>query len=243
MREELQKIGDRFVQDLMRKYRASTQAQRINAFKQVSPVGAGAYERQVTDWFTEIAARAIKDTKKELELADITKLPSKIQKRIKAQSALLVGKQITDLVASIVFKYAANVENSAGSEAILENEIQNASDEFVDGPSIEKGATNAAGVIVNESRNAAFYEPETLDEIESFTFVNGDPVSEICQDLAGRTFAKDDPEAERYQPPLHWNCKSYIVANLKGSGKEIDPRGLTPSSAKIAQTVQFEEKD
>jgi hypothetical protein len=96
---------------------------------------------------------------------------------------------------------------------------------------------------VNDTRTAFFFDEDTLDEIESFTFVNADPVSPICQDLAGTTFAKDDPDADRYFPPLHHNCKSYIVPNLAGAkdNPEIDETGLKPSDPKLERYITLSE--
>lgn len=262
MREELQAIADRFVEDLVKAYKNATPAQKINAYKNVTPIGANAYKLQVSEWFTEIANEALLQVLKEVPPAkDVTlsediklstwrswakknakrfeDLPSEVQKRITAQSQLIVDSQLADLQKAVYFKFASNVENVLGSDSLLEKELQDAADDFADSAAIETAATNAASTIVNESRNAVFFDDDVLEEVESFTFVNGDPVSEICQDLAGTTFSKDDAEAERYFPPLHHNCKSYIVANLKGSGKEIDPNGLKPSTKKIEDTIQF----
>jgi hypothetical protein len=80
-----------------------------------------------------------------------------------------------------------------------------------------------------------------LDELESFTFMNGDPVSPICQDLEGTTCSIDDPNFARYSPPLHHNCKSYWSANLKGSGRKIDPNGLGPSKSSLNKYITLAE--
>jgi NAD+--asparagine ADP-ribosyltransferase len=79
------------------------------------------------------------------------------------------------------------------------------------------------------------------EEIDAFEFVNGDPVSEVCQDLAGTVFDKDDPDLFRYTPPLHWNCKSYIRPILKGNLGNKTIEKLKPSSKKIEETIQFTE--
>lgn len=253
MRETLKPMGDRLVQDLMRAVRNSIPSQRINAYKQVKLIGGTAYQTELVEWLAEIANVALEKARKEvpkakgvrlsedLKLSEFDRLPPDLQRRIKAASELLVGKQVADLEKGVFFKFTANAMSTEGNDAVLEEELQNASDDYIDGVSIVAGASEISATVVNESRNAFFYDSEVLEEIESFTFVNSNPVSEICQDLAGRTFSKDDPSAEMYQPPLHWNCKSYIVPNLKGSNKEIDERGLKPSSEKIASSIQFGE--
>lgn len=49
-------------------------------------------------------------------------------------------------------------------------------------------------------------------KIESYTYVNDDPVTETCTYLAGKTFPAGKLD---YIPPGHWGCKSYLVPNLK----------------------------
>ena len=89
--------------------------------------------------------------------------------------------------------------------------------------------------MVNEGRDTFFFEPDVLDEIHSFTFINIAPVSAICRELAGTTFNTNDATSLRYTPPLHHNCKSYLRANLKVSRgvNELDVSTLSPSAKAI----------
>lgn len=262
LREEIQSIGDRFVQDLIKAFNAASPSQKLLAYKSIHPVGRTKYVTDLKEWLTEVANLSLQQVLKEIPKAKEVQLsetimlstwkawakrnskrfedlPIDIQKRITAQSELVVDGQLGDLEKAMYFKYASNVENSLGSAALLEETLQESADDFADSAAIETAATNASSTIVNESRNAVFFDDEVLEGVESFTFVNGDPVSDICQDLAGTTFSKDDAEAERYFPPLHHNCKSYIVANLVGSGKEIDEGGLKPSTKELEKDIQF----
>lgn len=253
MREDLQAIADRLVQDLVKSFKASAPSQRINSYKGVAPVGGVKYQLNLVDWLAEVATLALEDVRKEVPKAkgvklsegfqfdEFSRLPKKVQRRIKAQSQLIVDSQLADLSKAVFFKFSSNVENVLGSADLLEKELQDAADDYVEGAAIGTGAANASAVVVNESRNAFFFDDEVLDEVESFTFVNGDPVTDICKDLAGRTFAKDDAEAERYFPPLHHNCKSFITVNLKGSNKKLSPEGLEPSSAALKKSIKFDE--
>lgn len=60
--------------------------------------------------------------------------------------------------------------------------------------------------MVNEGRDTFFFEPDVIEEIHSFTFMNVAPVSAICKELAGVTFQTNDAESLRYSPPLHHNA-------------------------------------
>jgi len=93
---------------------------------------------------------------------------------------------------------------------------------------------------VNNVRTEFLFEADSLEQIEAFEFVNGDPVSEICQNLAGTIFFKDDPESFQFFPPLHFNCKSYVRPLIKvPRGKEIQK--LQPSTQKARDSIQFAE--
>ena len=97
--------------------------------------------------------------------------------------------------------------------------MEQAATEAVESANIQTAGNNAAAFATNEARNAFFFDDEVLETINSFTFVNVDPQAQICKELAGRTFAKNDAEFMRFNPPLHHNCKSYLKANL--TEKEI----------------------
>jgi hypothetical protein len=213
MRETLYEVSEEFVAKIVRAWDRATPSQKVNAHKNIHPTGSAAYNAMMVEWLAEIATVAIKDVRKELpkdvrdvRLSEFDRLPKKVQKKIKVQSKLIVDTQFADLEKAVYWKFQSNAEAVMGSAQLLEEELNTAADLFIESGSISAAAGNAAGAIVNEARNAAFFDDEVLEEVESFTFVNGDPVSEICQDLAGRTFSKDDAEAERYFPPLHHNA-------------------------------------
>jgi len=100
-------------------------------------------------------------------------------------------------------------------------------------PRYDVAAVNAVSGSVNGIRNDIFQEPDVLEDIESFVFVNPDPKSPICQHLAGRVFSKEDYAKSPYLPPLHHNCKSTIRAQTKG---DPDNLPLSPDGLKITAT-------
>jgi SPP1 gp7 family putative phage head morphogenesis protein len=132
-------------------------------------------------------------------------------------------------------------EDETDSLEQIQADLNDSAIGWLDGTALETGASLNASTIINSARNAFFFDDQVLEEVEAFEFVNGDPVTEICQDLNGTVFAKDDPAADRYMPPLHWNCKSYIVPILKGNlgNKEIEK--LKPSNKRLDAMVQFDE--
>lgn len=261
--EELAKIGDKMIAEIMRRAKQLTPAQRLNAVKELKWPGESDYMRIVKEALAEIALDAIQGARKEVPKAksvqltetidaiqfaidakDLTvlleKLPTEMRKKIRKQADLLVGTQLQDLEKTIQFQYSDSIDSSDDLD-VIRNDVQIAALEYIQGSSIRGGAGKAAAQTINDSRNAFFFDKEVLDEIAAFEFVNGDPVTEICQDLAGTVFAKDDPNMFRYTPPLHWNCKSYIQPIVQGKLGNREIEALKPSTRRIEETIQFSE--
>jgi hypothetical protein len=255
MQQNLQTISQDLIQQIMTKIRKLPPSERQAAVKALDIRGRGTYRSALLDLLGNMAQGALDGARSEvpkkknvklageesegLKLGAYDNLPKKIKDKVQSQADNLVDSQIADLEKAVYFQFDHSVD-STDSDALLEKDLADSAERYMDGPSVEAAAGNTTALVVNTARNAFFFDPEVVDEIESLTFVNGDPISPICQDLAGRTFAKDDPEAQRYMPPLHHNCKSYIVPNLTAS-KEIDPEGLTPSSPEIAASITLKE--
>lgn len=252
MQEQLGEIGDGLISDLMSAARRATPAQRTRLAKDLKPSGVVAYRTELREWFASIAVDAIDQARKEvpkaknvrlaetITLSDYDRLPPSLARRIQNQVELLVNKQIGDLMSVIQFAYSTS-EDETDSMDTVETDVRESALGWLEGSAIESGASLNAATTINSARNAFFFDDDVLEEIEAFEFVNGDPVTEICQDLAGTIFAKDDAESARYQPPLHWNCKSSIQPILKGNlgDREIDK--LKPSKKTLDAQVLFSE--
>jgi hypothetical protein len=259
-KHELQPIGERMVAEIMRKARSSTPAQRIKAVKELKWPGENAYLKKIKEASAEIALDAINNARKALpkvkrsKLTDeidsiklddnlttlLDQLPSDMKKKIIKNSELYVGAQLQDLEKTIQFQFASSHDTTDDMD-ILENDLKKAATEWISGNSITAGAGRLAATTINDCRNAFFFEPDVLDQIAAFEFVNGDPVTQICQDLAGTVFAKDDPNMFRYTPPLHWNCKSSIEPIPVGELGSQKIQDLQKVAGKSDGTIQFSE--
>lgn len=246
MLENLESISEDLIDQVMIQARKLIPSQRLQAISGLAPSGVREYKAQLLEAMAALATDAIDQARKEVpaakkvKLGEFDKLPPALQKKIKTRNDLLIGKQIGDLQKVIEFAYATN-EGTTDSNDQLEQDIRDSAIGWLDGTAVQLGADITAATVVNEARDAFFSDDDVADQIDAFVFVNGDPVSEICKDLAGTVFAKDDPNRFRYTPPLHWNCKSSIQVILKGNlnGREIVP--LKPSTQKIEDTIQFSE--
>jgi phage gp29-like protein len=220
MKTMLGDIGSQVIQDLMSKKKKATPSQYLSITNQVEPKGSRDYKEDLKTFLSQVSIEAINQVKKEIpggtqvklseklksiQLSDFSKLPPSIQKAIESQVGLLTAFQIQDLLKALYFQFNSSV-GSTDSDALLEDDLQTTLSQFLEGASVAAGAGNTVSKMVNEGRSEFFFDEDVYDEIESFTFVNGDPVSPICQDLAGTVFSKDDPDMGRYSPPLHHNA-------------------------------------
>lgn len=250
---ELAAIGDEMIAQIMRRARKK---QSLAALKEIEWPGRLAYQAKILEAISTIAVAAIEGARKEIPKAksvklvekidsvkfasttNFDKLPNDLQQKLLKQAQLLVGTQLNDLEQSVMYQYTDSYDTTE-DPSVLENDLNGAAMEYIDGQAIPAGANILAAKTVNEARSAFFFDSDVLEEIDAFQFTNGDPVTPICQDLAGTIFAKDDPELFRYTPPLHWNCKSYIEPILSGDlgGRALSP--LRPSTSELEDSIQF----
>lgn len=116
-----------------------------------------------------------------------------------------------------------NIDSPTAAKA----KIMKVSDEFINGKlsgqeqdgsaSIKLAAAMVAAKVVNQTRAAIVKDPAVDARIESYEYMNGDPKSQICQELQGRVFTKQEYAASSNKPPLHHNCKSFIRIQYVGN--------------------------
>lgn len=246
MREHLGYIADNLIEQVMKRAKNLTPSTRLNAIKDLSPKGQAEYRATMIELMSALSTDAIDLARKEVpkakkvKLGEYDKLTPTLQKKIKTRTQLLIGKQLGDLMKVIEFAYADN-EDTTDSDAQVEQDIRDSAVGWLDGTSVSAGAHITAATVISDARDVFFDDPEVSEEIEAFEFVNGDPVTPICTDLAGTIFDKDDPDRFRYTPPLHWNCKSWIRPILKGNLGNKEITKLKPSSKKLDASIQFDE--
>lgn len=250
---------------LRRSYNSATPSQKINAYKTVSTPGVPAYKALLKEQLAVIALDAISGARKEVPSKKNVKFVERmlgalkfaaydpfsnlnpiVQKLINAQVTLIADTQVNDIEKATFFQFASSVTSSEDIDVIMKD-IEDRVGATVDGDSnsgmnLDTGAGNATATITQGARSDFFDDPDVSDGIESFTFTNEDPVSEICQNLAGQTFAVDDPNADRYAPPLHHNCKSRLVPNLKGDPTNPDITGIAINAGTTEERNSLEKQ-
>lgn len=147
-----------------------------------------------------------------------------LKEKLLAQILLVVLSQDTDIEKAVYFAF--NEEYGTLSEENLQEAIERQVDAYFDKGLIATAALNLASSTINSARKEAFLSPEAAAQVESFVFVNADPVSAICKALNGKVFSKEEFESSDLTPPLHHNCKSYIRAQTAGKAGNLPVTGL-----------------
>lgn len=259
MQDGLKMILENYKKQVKSKFNGASDSQKVSIGLQLEPKGVNQYKEALREELARVANVALIGAKKEtpkaknVKLSEAIKLaapkggyfdalPPGIKRIVKAQADLVADTQAADINKVVAFQYSSSQSSTDNIDEIL-NDIDEAALPTIEGStskgmSIEAAAGNVVSSISNQARLEWFFEPEVLDTIESFTFENEDPISEICQELDGTTWAVGDPDLDRYSPPLHHNCKSRLVPNDKGAeGNPEINRGGTAVSQKGLDSI------
>ena len=212
LREELAKQAVQFIDAAEKEVKGKSVKldEYVNTVLFASPKGAGFYEA----------------------------LPTRVKALVQSQAALLASSQPADISKIVTFQFASSA-TSTDNVNTIDQDVEDAVSKTLEGSnargmSIDAAAGDVVAHVANQARLDYFFDPEVLSGIESFTFENNDPVSEICQSLAGTTFAVNDPQLDQYGPPLHHNCKSRLVPNNVGDKNNPEISGsVKPSESAL----------
>lgn len=249
IKERTRFIAEKYIADIMRNYKNATEAQKINAVQNATIGGDAQLRKALKTSLARTASDALDQVRSEnppvknvkltekaipstIKLDEFSKLPKHIQYLLSIQADQYTQKVTSDLQNRVAFQFLSSQSVDA-DPALIQQALEGAAAKVTDSGLINNAANNLVAQTVNDTRGAFFFDPEVLSEIESFTYTNDDPQSEICQRLAGTTWAANDAEALRYSPPNHQNCQSILVANMKTSTGNPDITGL-PSLSKAA---------
>jgi hypothetical protein len=251
MQSNLTSIVDSLKLQIAAKWKGASESNRVLIAQTLEPKGLAKYKADLRDILAETATEAINQAKKETPKAKSVKLSESIKladaksayfenltpalkKLVQAQANLIAETQSADVTKIVSFQFMNSATSYEDIAEVL-NDIDEAVAPTIEGAtaqgmSVDAAASNAVAYITNQSRAEWFFEPEVLETIESFTFTNEDPISEICKELDGTTVAANDPDFYRYSPPLHHNCKSRWVPNEKGDKNPPIDKGVAVSA-------------
>lgn len=240
MKSNLSTMFSGLKDELRAKYNSLSGSDKILAATKVQIPGVQAYKAQLRIALSKIAMQTVQGAaqmvpKGRKKLDEYDNLSPSVRKLIDAQISLVAETQASDIEKMSYFQFTSAANSLDDIDAIL-NEVDETVLDSINGSTAQGMSVDAAaGDILAQVTNGAamdfFSDPAVQDGIESYTFTNEDPVSEICQAMTGTTLAVGDPDLDTYMTPLHHNCKSRWVPNLKGddSNPDIDRGGLSLS--------------
>jgi len=244
MRDNLIKIGYPMIDTLIKRYKNSTDAQKISAVKDIPQKGVSEYKSVLKEIISEMAVDAVDLAKSEIPGAKkislaMDDLPASLRKKILAQIEVLMTTQMMDIEMALTTAYLNNYATT-DSAILLEEILYEFLDDYIEGTSVEAGAFITASTTVAQARDEVFNDDDISDLLDALMFVNGDPQYITCVELAGTVFEVDDPDRFYFTPPLHWNCQSYIQPIPKGALGKREIEKLDPSK-KAREAVKFED--
>jgi len=255
MKSNLENLSSQIVTQSGNHWAKSNETNRVQAPKEFKLNGIAQYRAELTEelsrQYNTAVAQArnenrrfknikLSETEFRIKLAEKDKLNRKALLRITGIVDTLVNGNVSDLEKVARLQYSQSTE-STDSQATLEQDIKDQTNKTIKGPMTATGSIINASTMTNMGRKDFFGEMVKTGEVESFTWVNPSPVSEICKALNGVTLPADHPDVNRYWPPLHHNCKTYTVANTSTTRDNPEPQnGFTPTKTQEASITLAE---
>lgn len=184
---------------------------------------------QVRSQYPRFQNIKLSETERRFKLSEIDKINTKGKLRIAGIVDSLVNINVDEIEQTANLQYTQSAEAVENAQQ-LENQIKTQTKKKISGPMTVTGAIINASTMLNNARKDFFGEMIKTKEVVSFTWVNPDPVTDICKGLSGVTMKADDPDVNKFWPPLHHNCKTYVVANTSTTTDNPEPQnGFVPT--------------
>lgn len=231
MKTQLSAMYAQLTLNLRKKYNAAKGSDKIAVAKNMDMPGLQNYKSLLRDQLASVAAQAVAKAKKQVpvgraKLDEFDALDPRVRKLIDVQSSLVAETQAADIEKMVYFQFTSSATASDDIDTILNDVDQDVLPSLEgsteNGMSIDVAAADAVAHVTQQASMSFFLDDDVVDGIESFTFTNEDPVSEICIAMTGTTVSPGDPILDQYCTPLHHNCKSRWVPNLKGDNSNPD---------------------
>lgn len=241
MQEYLVEISADIIADIISNAKSGNKSQ---ATKNIKTPNGQWYKIDLKEAVAVVVREAINNAKEEvparIKFAEYEDLPAAIRRFVDAQVVLYASTQVEDLKKKIAFKYQDTLSYTDNIEEIKKAMAVEAAI-YAESAAISAGASKLVSTAVNSARKAYFDQPEVMEKIEAFQYVNPEPNAAICVSLQNHVFRADDPELQRWTPPFHFNCDGYLRPILVGNLKGRVPSEYVPTK-KALESVQFSEK-
>ena len=230
MRSNLNSMSKDYIGRIVKTYKNATPLKKVDAATDNEVKGVTKYAKELRDVLVNGSIEARREAMKSFKFAKDDIDPF-MNKYLAAYSKLVARQHALDTEKAVTFKFG-NVSSYSQDPLVIEQELTKEAEKLAN-KSIESGKGTIASTTVNKTRINFFFDKEMKEEVESFTFVNPDPKSSICQYLAGKTVSINDKEALEYTPPLHHNCKTYMEVNLRAAKNNPEAQKIAPNEQQI----------
>jgi SPP1 gp7 family putative phage head morphogenesis protein len=231
--DELQPIVNDLIGQVIKNFEsATTDLQKIGAARGIQARNVSKYRKALYGFLKNVSDESVDDVmslfKKQSKLTELAEKGSKGKKKVErfiiAQTDAVVETQINDVKNAIAMQFTSSVNEDSAKR--IQQDLEDRTAKKM--TAIKNGAATVVSSAVNKSREFLFFDDELIEEVESYTFMNDDPKTDICIALNGKVFATNDADSIRYAPPIHINCMSYLSPNFRGVKGNPDITGLTP---------------
>ncbi len=107
---------------------------------------------------------------------------------------------------------ALNYIHDNEDDAQIKEKVSSSVDTFIDGAVAYSSTGAVINQFVNTARNNFFFEHPDIIQGFQYSAIIDSRTTPICQSLDGKTFEFTDSKALELRPPLHWNCRSILIA-------------------------------
>ena len=182
MQSNLALIAESIIRQVINKAKRLKPSNILKAIKDIKPKGSHKYKVDLKSVLSVLSSEALDQARKEVPAAkkvklmenehrllfgEFEELPPDIRKRISAANELLIGTQIADLEKALFFHFTSAVASEKPLKEI-ESELNDKAESYILGPAIQAGSSVVAANVVNEARNAFFFDRdwETTAEVK-----------------------------------------------------------------------------
>lgn len=237
-KKHLTKYFDELVEKLTSKAEMKGQ-KKYQGLLDLSKKPSSEYVNEVQDVvYDEIIAaiNAFPEFASDFKFSEFSKLPASLREKLKNRIRIQIETQQQDIEKQLMLQYMNSID-STDSIAQIKKDLIDKKDSTLTSAMFEAGAA----ALASETVTSAILD--TLDDqVESWTFIAelDSKTSAICEALNMRTFSHDDPDIERFRPPLHFNCRSVLVPNKKEwKGNPEITKGELSLTKKQLESVKF----
>lgn len=165
------------------------------------------------------------------------------KKAVDAKVEVFSETQKNDVIKAVDLQYQSSLGYAEDDE--LEQDMLDSADGIIGGPMTTAGPDVQASQVVNDGllEAAEKYSEETGDEIISYTYIakDDDRTTDLCRELDGMTLAATDPNVNKYSPPLHFNCRSFMQVNTSRTKNNPEITKIPKLTKEAQKQMQFSE--